>query len=224
MFLGLVPAAIVGALALAALIVLGMQLPGLVDLVTPFADGWHPFWAGAVRIALGIAGFTAAVLLVAVTFTAVTLAVGDPFYERIWMAVETEAGDPPAGGAGFWRGVADAAALIGLGLVAALAAAAAGAVPVIGAVLGPVAGVVLSGWVLGRELTSRGLAARDLGADARHRVRRGFGARQLGFGIAVQLCFMVPFGAVAVMPAAVAGAAMLTRRMLDAPRPASTGH
>jgi CysZ protein len=33
----------------------------------------------------------------------------------------------------------------------------------------------------------------------------------LGFGVATQLCFMVPLGAVATMPAAVAGATLLGR-------------
>ena len=38
----------------------------------------------------------------------------------------------------------------------------------------------------------------------------------LGFGVAVQLCFVVPFGAVLMMPAAVVGSTMLAREALDA--------
>jgi CysZ protein len=33
----------------------------------------------------------------------------------------------------------------------------------------------------------------------------------LGFGVSVFVCFLVPLGAVLVMPAAVAGATLLTR-------------
>ena len=43
-------------------------------------------------------------------------------------------------------------------------------------------------------------------------------ARVLGFGVATQLCFLVPLGAVATMPAAVAGSTLLARSLLeDAP-------
>jgi CysZ protein len=38
----------------------------------------------------------------------------------------------------------------------------------------------------------------------------------LGFGVMVQLCFLVPFGAVLMMPAAVVGSTMLAREVLDA--------
>jgi CysZ protein len=41
----------------------------------------------------------------------------------------------------------------------------------------------------------------------------------LGFGVATQLCFLVPLGAVATMPAAVAGSTMLARELLDANEP-----
>jgi CysZ protein len=36
----------------------------------------------------------------------------------------------------------------------------------------------------------------------------------LGFGVAVFVCFLIPLGAVLVMPAAVAGATLLARRAL----------
>jgi CysZ protein len=39
----------------------------------------------------------------------------------------------------------------------------------------------------------------------------------LGFGVAVFLSFLIPLGAILLMPAAVAGAALLTRRALGQP-------
>jgi CysZ protein len=39
----------------------------------------------------------------------------------------------------------------------------------------------------------------------------------LGFGIATFVCFLIPLGAVLVMPAAVAGATLLSRRVLGLP-------
>ena len=39
----------------------------------------------------------------------------------------------------------------------------------------------------------------------------------LGFGSAVFACFLIPLGAVLVMPAAIAGATLLARRSLGKP-------
>jgi CysZ protein len=39
----------------------------------------------------------------------------------------------------------------------------------------------------------------------------------MGFGVAVFVCFLIPFGAVLVMPAAVAGATLLTRHVHGQP-------
>ncbi|MFB9310867.1 CysZ protein [Agromyces hippuratus] len=220
MMLGLIPAAIVFAIVLAALVALGIQLPAIVEWATPFAERWDAFWTASLRIAIAAVTFAGAVLLAAVTFTAVTLAVGDPFYERIWRAVEIElGGEVPDRGAGFWRAAADAAALIALGVVAALAVALIGLIPVVGAVVAPVLGVVLSGWLLARELTARAFEARGITSTDRKAVLRGQRARMLGFGVATQLCFMVPLGAVIAMPAAVAGSTMLARAALDASHP-----
>ncbi|MBM7831581.1 CysZ protein [Agromyces cerinus] len=220
MLLGLIPAAIVFAIVLAALVALGIQLPAIVEWATPFAERWDAFWTVSLRIAIAAVTFAGAVLLAAVTFTAVTLAVGDPFYERIWRAVEIElGGDVPDRGAGFWRAAADAAALIALGVVAALVVGLIGFVPVVGAFVAPVLGVVLSGWLLARELTARAFEARGITSADRKAVLRGQRARMLGFGVATQLCFMVPLGAVIAMPAAVAGSTMLARAALDASHP-----
>ncbi len=217
MWLGLIPAAIVFALVVAGLITLGIQLPALVEWATPFADAWDAFWASSLRIALAAITFAGAVLLAAVTFTALTLAIGDPFYERIWRAVELDlGGEVPDRGAGFWRAVADAAALIALGVVAALVVGVVGFVPLVGSIAAPVLGVVLSGWLLARELTARAFEARGMTPEDRRAVLRGRRAQLLGFGVATQLCFLVPLGAVFTMPAAVAGSTMLARGALDA--------
>jgi CysZ protein len=215
MLLGLVPAALVAFVAVAALIALAMTLPQLTDTLTPFADGWLPFWAGAVRVALGAALFGAGLLLVAVTFTAVTLAVGEPFYDRVWRAVETATtGSVPEATYGFWRAVGDSARLIGRGMLAAVVAGLVGLVPIVGGIVGFATGVVLTGWLLADELSARALSARGLDESARRMLRRSSRARALGFGVATQLCFLVPLGAVAVMPAAVAGSTLLAHDLM----------
>lgn len=206
MALGLIPGAIVGLVFGAALVVWAITLTNVVDDWTPFADDWAPFWAGALRTALGAASFGAALLLVAVSFTAVTLFVGEPFYDRIWQATERSAtGLVPQADYGFWRAAGDGVRLIARGVLVAVAAWVVGLVPLVGGVLGFVAGLLLTGWLLADELTSRALSARGLDRRQRRQILRANRARALGFGVATQACFLVPLGAVAVMPAAVAG-------------------
>ncbi|MFS0865967.1 EI24 domain-containing protein [Microbacterium sp. 179-B 1A2 NHS] len=215
MALGLVPAGIVGIVLLAALITLGAFLPSITDAVTPFANDWREPWATVIRFAVGTAVFGGAIVLAAVSFTALTLIVGEPFYDRIWRAVETDlGGTPPEAAYGFWRSVLDGIGLLLRGLLAALVAGLIGLVPAVGGVLGAAAAVFLSGRLLADELTSRALSARGIPADRRRALTRPHRARVLGFGVATQLCFMVPLGAVITMPAAIAASTLLARHLL----------
>ena len=220
MALGLIPAAIVAIVAIvvgAALVALGFNMPFLTDWLTPFADEWTDPWPDLLRGAIGAILFAAAIVLAAVTFTALTLAVGDPFYERIWRAVEVELGGAvPDEGGGFWRSVRDSIVLIALGLLTAIGVVLSGFIPVVGGVLAPTLGVILSGRLLAMELSSRAFEARGLRSGVRRRLLRGHRAELLGFGIATQLCFMVPLGAIVTMPSAVAGSTLLARSVLDA--------
>ena len=216
MLLGLVPAAIVFVLLVWGLVALGIGLPGLVDWATPFADGWQEFWRSAFRALVAVVVFAGAAVLGFVTFTALTLVVGDPFYERIWKAVEAHVGgDVPAEGPSFWSGVRGGLVLLAQGLLSAAVVAVAGFVPVVGGVLAAVLGAVLTGRILARELSARTLDSRGLTFADRRQLYRRHRWRLLGFGIATQLCFLIPLGAVVTMPAAVAGATLLARSMLD---------
>jgi CysZ protein len=94
-----------------------------------------------------------------------------------------------------------------------------GFVPVVGGVLAAVLGVVLTGRLLARELTARAFDARYLDAAVRRALLRRHRWRILGFGAATQLCFLVPLGAIVTMPAAVAGATLLARSILDEVHP-----
>ncbi|MEJ3404594.1 EI24 domain-containing protein [Rathayibacter sp. YIM 133350] len=217
MLLGLVPAAIVFVLIVAALVALGLNVVPLVDAITPFADGWPEFWATGLRVLTGALLFGVVIVLAAVTFTALTLAIGDPFYERIWRAVELElGGEVPVAGAGLWRSIRDGAVLIGLGIVTAIGVGIIGFIPVVGSIAAPVLGVVLSGRLLAIELTSRAFEARGMSSAQRKAVLRSRRGQVLGFGVATQLLFLIPLGAVFTMPAAVAGSTMLARGALDA--------
>lgn len=229
MALGLLPAAVVGLLVVVALGTLVLNLGPISEWLTPFADGWTPGWERAAELAAQAVVLGASLVLVVVTFTALTLAVGEPCYDRIWRTVERgTTGGVPDGSTGVWRGAADGFALLTRGLVAAAVAGLLGLLPLVGAVLGWVAGVLLTGWVLAHELSSRALVARGVSRRERNDLLRAHRGRALGFGVATQLCFLVPGGAVATMPAAVAGSTLLAQSLLadrpvrPAPRPSVT--
>lgn len=227
MALGLLPAAIAFAVLVTALVPLTLNLGPLSDAITPFADGWIIGWRTALRIAVGFVVFVAALALSAALFSALALIIGDPFYQRIWRAVEGDLGAPlPTGEGSFWSTVNEGIRLVLTGTLVAVLVLLIGLVPVVGGALAAVGGVFLTGRVLARELTGRAFDARDLAGTVRGELLRASRARVLGFGVATQLCFLVPLGAVLTMPAAVAGATMLARSILDraasAPSPTSS--
>lgn len=221
MLLGLIPALIVAAVFTVGIVTLGLNLERLVTWATPFADAWHEPWPILVRFLLALAALGATVLVIVLTFTALTLAVGDPFYERIWRAVEDRDGGLPPGTPRSWSaGLGDAlrtvirATLVGIPLLLG------GFVPILGQTVMPVATAGFAGWMLAVELTGRALDWRGLDLRARRRLLAEHRAQALGFGLATYLVCLIPLGAVLVMPAAVAGATLLARS-LTAPLPAA---
>ncbi|WP_238439557.1 EI24 domain-containing protein [Microbacterium sp. JZ31] len=215
---GLIPAAIVGLVLAGALVGLGFALPGLLEVITPFADTWDPPWADLLRWLLAIALMGGAIVLAITTFAALTLVVGEPFYDRIWRSVERDlGGSVPDAPYGIGSSIGDALGLFGKGLLSALCAGLVALVPVVGGVAGAVIGALLNGRVIADELASRGLTARGLDASRRAALLKGSRTRVLGFGVAVHVCFLVPGAAIVVMPAAVAGAAILGRHLAGEP-------
>lgn len=213
MLFGVLPALIVLLVLLAAFTALLLNVADLVSWATPFADDWGV--AGLLRAGLVVAVVVAAVLLAAATFVALTLAVGEPFYARIWRETEVMLGGPvPDAGLGMWRGVRDSLGLLVLGLIAALGVLVLGLLPVIGPVAGVLIGFVVSGRLLAGELVGRAFEERGIDRQERKPVMRAHRAQLFGFGIATQAFFLIPLGAVFVMPAAVSGATVLARRML----------
>lgn len=218
MLLGMLPALLVLGAVLAALVGLLLHVGDLVAWATPFADDWAETLRGLLRVGLAVLVVLGFVVVSSLIFTAVTLTVGDPFYERIWAETERMlGGEVPDQGPGFWKSAKDGAALAGTGVLLGLGVFALGLLPVVGTVAGLVLGVAVSGRLLAAELVSRALEARGMDRVARAEVLRRDRGAVLGFGVATQLCFLVPLGAVAVMPAAVVGATMLARDLLERP-------
>lgn len=217
MLLGLVPAVLVLVVLFALFVALLLVADDLVSWATPFADDWSDLWRNLLRVGLYVALVIGALFLSMITFTGLTLAVGDPFYEKIWQETEQMlGGDVPARGVGWLRGAVDGVGLIALGLATTVLVFAIGLVPVVGPIAGPVIGVMIAGRLLAGELVSRALEARGMDRAAQKVLLADHRQTMFGFGAVVQLCFLIPFGAVLMMPAAVVGSTMLAREVLDA--------
>lgn len=222
MWPGILPALIVFAVYAAGIVVLVLNLDAIVGIADPVLGGLSAPLRTTVQVLVGLALLGLALVLFVVTFTAVTLAVGDPFYERIWRKTEDLVGGAPAETeAGFWaklgRSVADTLRLLALTVVTGVGVLLLGLIPVVGTVVGAVLGALVGGWFLTLELCGFAFEARGLRLRDRRAVLGARRARTLGFGVAVYLLFLVPFAAIIVMPAAVAGAALLARDSLGQP-------
>jgi CysZ protein len=216
MLLGMVPPLLVFLALGTALVLLLLNLGDLASWLTPFADDWVDTTQDLLRVGLALVLIVAALSLSAISFTALSLIVGEPFYQRIWRETELMLGGiAPDSDPGFARAAKDGAVMILIGVATAAVLFVIGFLPVIGAIAGAVLGFVVSGRVLAGELVSRPLEARGMDRAARKAFLRPHRSRVLGFGMATQACFLVPFGAIAVMPAAVVGATMLSRELVE---------
>jgi CysZ protein len=220
--LGIVPALISGLLYTAALAALVVFVDDLARTVTWFADDWSTTWRNAMRIFAGLGLVGVAGVLSVLTFTAVTLLIGDPFYEKISAMTEARFGGVADEVETVWwrslgRSLADSLRLIGFGVLIGVPLLLLGLVPLVGQILGVVLGGAIGGWLLAVELTGVPFQRRGLRLRDRRGTLRGHRALTLGFGVAVFLGFLVPLGAVLLMPAAVAGAALLSRKALGRP-------
>lgn len=171
------------------------------------------------RVVAGLAFLGLGGLLAVVSFTAVTLVIGDPFYEKISERVEERLGGTPGAvevplWASLRRSVVDSLRLVGLSVLFGIPLFAAGFIPVVGQTVVPVIGAAVGGWLLAVELVGAPFGRRGMRLPDRRSVLKADRPTTLGFGVAVFLCFLIPLGAVLVMPAAVAGATLLTRRSL----------
>ncbi|WP_405116012.1 EI24 domain-containing protein [Micromonospora sp. NBC_01405] len=219
MLLGIVPALLSGALFVGAFATLVYFVDDLAALVTPFADDWSATARGLVRVIAGLAFLGVGGLLGVLTFTAVTLVIGDPFYEKISERVEERyGGTPGAVEVPFWsslrRSLVDSLRLVAISVLVGIPLFAAGFIPVVGQTVVPVIGAAVGGWLLALELTGAPFSRRGLRLPDRRARLKVDRPTTLGFGVAVFVCFLIPLGAVLIMPAAVAGAALLTRRSL----------
>lgn len=219
MFIGAIPALIVGIVYVVGIVFLAINLNGIAEWATPFAADWTGPWRTAVRFAVAAVVVIGSIVLLTYTYVAVTLLVGDPFYERIWRTVENRLGDaPPESSVGLVRStrraIADAIRLLAPVVPVAAGILVIGFIPAVGGLLAFSLGALFSGWILTLELTGLAFDARGYTLHQRRRLLASRRATSLGFGVVTYLLLLIPFAAIVVMPSAVAGATLLSRDAL----------
>lgn len=216
---GLLPGLVSLALYAGALIGLGFGADDLTAWATPFADGWSSPWLGLFRGFLTALVFCLGLFLAVITFTAVTLLVGQPFYESLSEQVDrTEGGEVPESGLTLrqelWISARDSLRILGRVLLFGILLFGLGFIPVIGQTVVPVVGFCVSGFFIAQELTSVALMRRRVQLTEQLALLRGRRMLALGFGVPLVLAFLVPFVAVFLMPGAVAGATLMVRDLV----------
>ncbi|WP_395571558.1 EI24 domain-containing protein [Streptomyces sp. BK79] len=218
---GLLPGLITLVLYAVALVSLALWGTDFVAWATPFADDWSSPWSGLFRGFLTAALFALSLLLAVLTFTAVTLLIGQPFYESLSERVDRDVspdGTAPESNLPLlrelWISGRDSLRMLLRAAVWGVLLFALGFIPVVGQTVVPVVGFLVTGFFLTEELTSvalqrRGVEVRDRLALLRSRKRLVW-----GFGTPLAVSFLVPFVAVFLMPGAVAGATLLARELL----------
>ncbi|MBG6238824.1 CysZ protein [Mycetocola sp. CAN_C7] len=219
MLIGAIPGVITLALFSVAVVVLALNLENVATFLTPFAASWDEGFRSGLRFLVAAALIAAEVLLLVYLFAAVTLLLGQPFFEKISERVEESLGGVPSEvevpfwpsiGRGIWESIRLLAltVLIGLGLLLL------GFIPLVGPICAAVLGAFTGGWFLALELTTVPFERRGLRLDDRRRLLTAQRSTTLGFGVSVFLLFLLPLGALVTMPAAAAGATLLARRAL----------
>lgn len=210
-------------------------------------DRLIPDFATWIRVLIGIGAVGGSILIMVLVFTAVTLAIGGPVYEKISELVEAElagvemdgvepAGDRPAEPVAVGprkgveeslarsvpRSVRQSVALLVVSLAGAIVFALLGLIPVVGQTVVPVLSTIFGAWMLCIELIAPPFQRRGLLTIGERRAAMGrHRARTLGFGVPTFLLLAIPFISVLIFPAAAAGGTMLARDLLS-PRPTAT--
>lgn len=210
---GLLPALITLVIYAAALILLALWADDIVTWATPFADGWDDLNQAVLRGLFAALLIGGALLSAVLTFTAVTLLIGDPFYEALSEQVEKAEGGPRDSGVEvpWWSDVADSVRVLLRWAVFGVPLFFLGFVPLLGQTVVPAIGVAVTGFFLTIELTSVPMARQGRRLGERMLLFRHRLGLALGFGVPLALLFLIPVVAVVLMPGAVAGATLLSR-------------
>lgn len=226
-WLGAVPPLFMSVVFVVVIVVLIMNATAIGTAITPFADGWDPGARSAAHLLAAIGVIGASTLIMVISFSAVTMALGAPIYDKISEAVDAEISGGPAEVGESWtsslpRNLRQSLILIAISVAAAVPLFLAQFIPVLGQSVVPVVAACFGGWMLCFELIGGTFERRGLLRLAQRRAamqRRRW--RALGFSVPCFLLLAVPFLAVVVFPVATAGGVFLARDLLAADEVAS---
>ncbi len=221
--LGAIPAVIAATLVTGVIVLAAIWVGDFAAWATPFADGWSDDGRQSLRVAIALVLMVALIGVAVITFSALTLLIGGPFYEYIAEKIEDQLGEEiPDYQASWWkmflRGLRDSILLVSIALLLAVPLFCLGFIPLIGQTVIPALAVSVGGWILCLELVGVPFHRRGLRLGDRHRALKTRRALTLGFGVPAYLICAVPLAAIVVMPAAVAGGTLLASAVLR-PRP-----
>jgi len=218
LLLGLLPALLSGVVLAVGVGVLIFFLNPITLALTPFAETWHPFWRDTSRLVLATSLVVTAGILSARVFTALALTIGGPFYERIAITADVSFGGlTDVVATGFWRSLGDMGRIVLRSILGALGIGLISLIPMVGGALGAVLGVLFTATVITREFSLLPFQRRGVDAAGRRALLTGSRWRVLGFGLAVQACYLLPLGAILGMPIASAGGTHLVRSLRGEP-------
>ncbi|QDP95722.1 hypothetical protein FOE78_07235 [Microlunatus elymi] len=219
--LGALPPLITSVIFLAVLITLISNLHTLLPFLASFSDDWVAGLHLTIEIAFGVGLVGGPMLIMVLVFTAITLLIGAPAYDKIAELTEAELGHAPADTAdapllrSAGRAIRQSLALVAVSVAGAIVFALLGFIPVIGQTVIPVLSTVFGSWLLCIELLSPAFERRGRLRIADRRAAMGqHRMRTLGFAIPTFLLLAIPFVAVLVFPAATAGGTILAREVL----------
>lgn len=218
LLLGALPAVLTTLLLTGGLVALAFWIDDLSALVTPFADDWAAGWRTTVRVTAGVMMFGAAITIGLISFSALTLAIGAPFYEAIAEKVEDDLGLAPGEDLPFWRalglGLRGGLALVLRSLMFTIPLVIAGFIPVLGQTVVPVLLALVTAWFFALELVAVTYYRRGMTLKEQRKTlakRRGLA---LGLGLPASLLCVVPLLAIIVMPVAFTGGVLVAHEAL----------
>jgi CysZ protein len=219
LLIGALPAVLTALLLLSGMVALVYWIGDVSAFVTPFADGWSESLRTAVRVAVGVALVAAALVIGVISFTALTLIIGGPFYEHISEEVEDQLGGPPvevdlSWGRLLWLGIRDGVRLVARSVMFTVPPTIAGFVPVLGQTVVPVVLVLITAWFLTLELVAVPFYRRGMDLTARREAMARRRTLAVGFGVPAALLCAVPLLAILVMPVAFAGGVLVAHEAM----------
>ncbi|MFT4295456.1 MAG: EI24 domain-containing protein [Micropruina sp.] len=216
--LGLIPPLITSVLFVALFATASFLSQRIAVWLTPFADGWPGVEALRALVSLLVIAISG--LLLVLLFTATTLALGAPLYDRISEEVDAHAGNYNAAPSeswlhALWSTLTLLLKVVAITLPVGLLFLLVGLIPVIGGVLAAIGSALFGGWMVTLEM---------IGSPAGRRGIRTLAQRQrllcrdpwlvLGFGVPTFLLLSIPALSLLLFPIATAAGTLLTRRLV----------